>query len=259
MQDRYEVGIVSRMDSDFRVLDGCTIGEPGDPCLDDWREGKGVYTSNGGTVGIVYRSGPDAPDPDLFVFGLPGDFRGYFPGYSDTLLEDHRSFTWAVLKGHTKNTAGTVTLRSTDPLDTPKIQFKYFDEGTTAGGADTHDLDAMVAGVDLARRIGKRVDDLMLFSSFDEVWPGTAVSTPDDVRDFVRAEAWGHHASCTCKIGADDDPMAVLDSKFVVRGTENLRVVDASSFPRIPGFFIVVPIYMLAEKATDEILSARPA
>jgi choline dehydrogenase len=53
--------------------------------------------------------------------------------------------------------------------------------------------------------------------------------------------------------------MAVLDSKFVVRRTENLRVVDASSFPRIPGFFIVVPIYMMAEKATDEILAARPA
>jgi choline dehydrogenase len=49
--------------------------------------------------------------------------------------------------------------------------------------------------------------------------------------------------------------MAVLDSKLKVRGTTNLRVVDASVFPRIPGFFIVSSIYMVSEKATDEILA----
>ncbi len=52
------------------------------------------------------------------------------------------------------------------------------------------------------------------------------------------------------------DPKAVLDSKFRVRGTTGLRVVDASVFPRIPGFFIVVPIYMVSEKATDVLLEA---
>ncbi len=259
LQDRYEVGLVSEVDSDFNVLKGCTLGAPGDPCLDDWRRGKGVYTSNGGTVGIVFRSSPSEPDPDLFVFGLPGDFRGYFPGYSDRILDDHRHFTWAILKAHTKNTAGVVKLASTDPLDTPDIRFRYFHEGTTAGGEDAQDLAAMVSGVDLARRIGQRIDDLMLFNSFQEVWPGPSVQTQAEVESFVKAEAWGHHASCTCKIGADDDPMAVLDSKFRVRGTKNLRVVDASVFPKIPGFFIVVPIYMVAEKATGDILAARPA
>ena len=44
--------------------------------------------------------------------------------------------------------------------------------------------------------------------------------------------------------------MAVLDSDFRVRGTEGLRVVDASVFPHIPGFFIVAPIYMIGEKAS---------
>jgi len=48
--------------------------------------------------------------------------------------------------------------------------------------------------------------------------------------------------------------MAVLDSRFRVRGTDGLRVVDASVFPYIPGFFIVVPIYMISEKATDVML-----
>ncbi len=49
--------------------------------------------------------------------------------------------------------------------------------------------------------------------------------------------------------------MAVLDSKFRVRGTKNVRVVDASVFPFIPGFFIVTPIYMIAEKASEDILA----
>ena len=48
--------------------------------------------------------------------------------------------------------------------------------------------------------------------------------------------------------------MAVLDSSFRVRGTSGLRVVDASVFPRIPGTFIVLPIYMVSEKATDTLL-----
>ena len=47
--------------------------------------------------------------------------------------------------------------------------------------------------------------------------------------------------------------MAVLDSSFRVRGIQNLRVVDASVFPKIPGFFIVMPTYMISEKAADAI------
>jgi choline dehydrogenase len=47
--------------------------------------------------------------------------------------------------------------------------------------------------------------------------------------------------------------MAVLDSRFRVRGTKGLRVSDASVFPKIPGYFIVTPVYMISEKATDVI------
>ena len=60
----------------------------------------------------------------------------------------------------------------------------------------------------------------------------------------------------TAAIGADDDPMAVLDSEFKVRGTEGLRVVDASVFPKIPGFYIALPLYIVAEKASDVIIKA---
>jgi len=75
------------------------------------------------------------------------------------------------------------------------------------------------------------------------------------LREWIMNEAWGHHASCSCKIGAKDDGMAVLDNNFKVRGTTNLRVVDASTFPYIPGFFIVTPTYMIAEKASEVILA----
>jgi choline dehydrogenase len=50
--------------------------------------------------------------------------------------------------------------------------------------------------------------------------------------------------------------MAVLDSKFRVRGATGLRVVDASVFPRIPGYYIQTPIYMISEKAADVIIGS---
>ncbi len=48
---------------------------------------------------------------------------------------------------------------------------------------------------------------------------------------------------------------AVLDNDFKVRGAENLRVVDASVFPRIPGLFILSSVYMISEKASDVIIA----
>jgi choline dehydrogenase len=84
---------------------------------------------------------------------------------------------------------------------------------------------------------------------------GVDLTSDGGIDQFVQDRAWGHHASCTCKIGGDGDPDAVLDSSFRVRGLKGLRVVDASVFPRIPGFFVVMPIYMIAEKAADAILA----
>jgi choline dehydrogenase len=56
-------------------------------------------------------------------------------------------------------------------------------------------------------------------------------------------------------MGQRSDPMAVVDSNFRVHGTRNLRIVDASVFPRIPGYFIITPIFMISEKAADVILA----
>jgi choline dehydrogenase len=253
LQDRYEVGVISDLKADFSALKGATFmppqpGEQPDPDLLAWQERReGLYTSNGAVLGIITRSSPERPEPDLFIFGLPGYFKGYFPGYSAVFEKKRDIFTWAILKAHTENTGGSVRLQSVDPRDPPEINFHYFDEGTDHGQKD---LESVLRGVKFVRELSDRIS----FLDRAECLPGFKLDTDDELREWIKNEAWGHHASCTCKIGADNDPGAVLDSKFRVRGVSNLRVTDASVFPRIPGFFIVTPVYMISEKAADVIL-----
>lgn len=251
LQDRYEVGVVSCFERNFALIDQATFSPP-DPAPDTYmqqwlKNGSGLYSSNGSLIGIIRRSSKELKDPDLYIFGIPGCFHGYFPGYTKIFEYHHNRFTWAILKSRTTNT-GRVELKSADPRDTPLINFQYFGDGSRASDPD---LDAVVNGVQFVRAMNERLAKGGLISS--EETPGNAYSTTDQLREFVRNEAWGHHASCTCPIGADGDEMAVLDSRFKVRGTKGLRVVDASVFPKIPGYFIVTAIYMISEKASDVI------
>ncbi len=261
LQDRYEVGVIGEMSSllgdQFRLLKDCSFDpkasraqlDASDPCYVLWKYGVGVYTINGSVVGVVKRSDPALADPDLFIFGLPGYFKGYWPGYSAETTSSRKHFTWVVLKAHTENDLGQVSLRSADPRERPEIRFQYF-----ADGRGDADLDALVDGVLFARRMVERTRQLSPYTDdFREVYPGPEVDTRAEIRQFIRDKAWGHHACCTAKIGRADDPSAVLDGDFRVRGTVGLRVVDASVFPRIPGFFLAVPIYMIAEKAAEVI------
>jgi choline dehydrogenase len=258
LQDRYEVGVVYEMKADFTLLRDCAFkpphpGQEPDPCFEEWQAGRGVYTTNGVVLGIIEKSREVSEDPDLFIFGLPGFFRGYYPRYSEEVGREKNRFTWAILKAHTLNTAGKVTLRSDDPRDVPHINFHYFDEDNDTSGDD---LESVVEGVEFVRRMMGRASEVIE----RELVPGEDVDTREQVREFVRNEAWGHHASCTCKMGLrEDDEMAVVDSDFRVHGTRNLRVVDASVFPRIPGFFIVTAVYMISEKASDVILAGATA
>ena len=262
LQDRLETGVVAKADGDFVLTKDCKFlgvrpGSP-DPCLSQWQNNfldRGVYATNGISLAVVKKSSVAESDPDLIITGAPANFPGYFPGYSKVGVADSRHWTWITLKAHVRNNAGTVTLRSTDPRDTPIINFNYFDAGVTENGADDKDAQASAEGIQLARKMYDSIPEL-LGGNFQEVWPGPSVNTTEKIKDFVKKEAWGHHASCTCPIGADNDPMAVLDSSFRVRGVDGLRVVDASVFPKIPGFYIAVPVYMISEKAADAILGA---
>ncbi|MGW9375618.1 GMC oxidoreductase [Streptomyces xanthophaeus] len=84
--------------------------------------------------------------------------------------------------------------------------------------------------------------------------PGPRVTTDARLAAWIRREAWGHHASCTAAIGPADRKGSVLDGRLRVHGTADVRVVDASPFPRIPGLFITAPTLVLAEKASRDIL-----
>ena len=193
-----------------------------------------------------------AKEPDLFIFGLPGFFKGYFPGYSKAFFTDEQPataaaekgehleetkkcrFTWAILKAHTNNTAGFVRLRSADPLRHARDQLQVLRrgqrhrQGGSGFGGRGRELRAPHVGAH-----GAVHEERALARQ--------GLSSPDALRTFIKDEAWGHHACGTCKMGPASDPMAVVDSAFRVHKTQRLRVVDASIFPRIPGFFIVTP------------------
>jgi choline dehydrogenase len=150
----------------------------------------------------------------------------------------------------TRNRAGVVTLRSPDPRDVPSINFRYFEEGNDATGED---LTAIVDGIRFVRGMtaGLRSNGLIV----EEELPGDHCQSETELMDFIRDNAWGTGACGTCSIGPTQDPGGVLTSDFRVHGTRGLRVVDASAFPRSPGFYIVSAVYMMGEKAADVILA----
>lgn len=265
LQDRYEAGAVYRIEKNWAALEGVEYRR-GDPAFQDWLgrpafrflparwqkspRHSGIYTSNGAAVAFTRRSSAGLRNPDLFCMALLAKFIGYHSGYSaeDVCNPKNRNYlSWTILKAHTINRAGTVTLRSKDPRDPPAINFHYFDEGDDLANKD---LDAVIQGIRLVREITAGLKEHGLV----EELPGAGVQSYQELAKYVRDNAWGHHASCTCPIGPPRLG-GVLSSDFKVHGTKGLRVVDASVFPRIPGLFIVSAIYMIAEKAADVILS----
>ena len=264
LQDRYEVSVVGQMKKPFSLLKDAAFRLPDDPQKPDRHlrqfrdKGTGLYASNGGVLGIFKRSRHDLPQPDLFIFGVPLAFRGYQVGYSvqdDSEKQDkHGRFSWIILKSHSGNNDGVVKLRSDNPLDTPLINFHSFRTRSAPNESDEDpDVLALAEGVKFARGILEDASRIVT----NEVHPGRQLVPENDtdaLHRWIRRDAWGHHACGTCRMGPDGDPRAVLDSRFRVRGVSGLRVVDASIFPKIPGYFIVTNIYMASEKAADVIL-----
>jgi choline dehydrogenase-like flavoprotein len=144
---------------------------------------------------------------------------------------------------------GRVTLASPDPHRAPLVDPNYLD--------DSDDMRLMVEGATLARRI-------LSASAFRslrgvEVLPGPQTRDTASWTEYIRASTVGvHHASSTCRIGKDS--FAVVDASLRVRGIDNLRVADASVFPRVVAGNTNAAVVMVAEKATDLVRSqARSA
>ena len=272
LQDRYEISVISRAEREFSTLKGLTFdpNSISDPARVQWDENRtGLYTTNGGAVAILAASDERQNlglEPDLFIFGFSAAFRGYYWGWSKELLRkfkgaerDQRDlWSWVILKAYTNNNGGTVRLLTHSPADPPEINFHSFSESPDA--LVRADERALLSGVRMIRQLNAQIPELV-----EEIQPGDGREEGSDaLRDWVEEEAWGHHACGTCRIGSDAwtpdtstlrDTGAVLDSQFKVHGVERLRVVDASVFPWIPGYFIVAPTIMIGEKAADTILA----
>ncbi len=140
---------------------------------------------------------------------------------------------------------GWVRLAAADPLTKPRILFNYL--------SDPDDWVEMRACVRLTREIFAQ-------PAFDryrgrEIQPGGQVQSDEAIDAFIRAKVESaFHPSCSCKIGAAGDPMAVVDPQLRVRGVERLRVVDSSVMPSVTTGNLNAPTIMLAEKAADHIL-----
>jgi 5-(hydroxymethyl)furfural/furfural oxidase len=77
-------------------------------------------------------------------------------------------------------------------------------------------------------------------------------------REWIRSAVLGHwHASCTCRMGRADDPLAVTDSQARVIGVEGLRVADASIMPNVPCANTNLPTIMIGEKVAAMVLNER--
>ncbi|KXF83381.1 choline dehydrogenase [Enterovibrio coralii] len=140
---------------------------------------------------------------------------------------------------------GHVRITSADPDDKPEIVFNYI--STEQDKQDWRDCIRLTREI-LAQSAMEPYRD-------GEIQPGDAVQSDETIDEWVKANVESaYHPSCTCKMGADADPMAVLDSELRVRGIENLRVVDSSIFPTITNGNLNGPTIMVAERAADIIL-----
>ncbi|PGH27764.1 hypothetical protein AJ80_00552 [Polytolypa hystricis UAMH7299] len=248
LQDNYETAVVVEAARDFEsIYANCTYLEPDDPCLAQWESGKGgPYGDAGAPAGIFKRSSvATTDDVDLHIFGGAGTvFHGHYPGFSREQWP-LSSFFWSIVKMQPQNRAGTIKLRSADPQDVPDINFNFFKEGRD------HDLQAISEAVESMYRIFDSTG--APYGPFKYLEPAKDVELKQAIVDQI----YSHHATCSCPIGHADDRNACVDSRFRVQGVKNLRVVDGSVFPRVPGSFPVLPTFMISEKATDVILKGN--
>ena len=108
---------------------------------------KGVYTTNGALLSRRAAIAPSAsPCRTCSATPCSPTSAATSPATPKRIRERHDCLTWVVLKGHTNNRGGSVTLTSPDPRARPAINFRYFEEGTDAGGDD---LQAVVEGIRL--------------------------------------------------------------------------------------------------------------
>jgi len=123
---------------------------------------------------------------------------------------------------------GTLRLRSDDIEEKPIIRANYLTD------PEEYDLNQLVAGIKFVRNLGKEMIEMN--GQGCEVYPGPEYQTDEELKTYIRRFSGSmYHPACSCRMGHEKDPFAVLDSQLRVRGVQSLRVVDASSMPELPG------------------------
>ena len=202
------------------------------PCASNQFESAGFIRS---AAGIEY--------PDLQFHFLPIAVR-----YDGQAASEGHGFQ-AHIGPMRSPSRGAVTLRSAKPEDSPKITFNYM--------STEKDWIDFRRGIRLTREIFAQE----AFRPFvkHEIQPGVALQTDAQIDGFIRAHAESAYHPCgTCKMGAVDDPLAVVDPQTNVIGVKGLRVVDSSIFPQITNGNLNGPSIMVGEKASDLILGKTP-
>lgn len=144
---------------------------------------------------------------------------------------------------------GNVTISSADMTDPPILNPNWLSDPT--------DQEVAVQSFKRSREIWSVLAQNNITVGTAEYLPGRNVTSDADILAYIQASLMTiYHAAATCKMGSSNDSMAVIDSQARVYGTQNLRVVDASSFPFLPPGHPQSTVYALAEKIAANILGA---
>ena len=204
---------------------------------------KGIGASNQFESCAFIRSKPGVDYPDVQYHFLPIAVR-----YDGKAAAEGHGFQTHV--GPMRSLSrGSVTLRSANPADRPRILFNYMSHDS--------DWDDFRRCIRLTREIiGQKAFAPYLKS---EIQPGVNLQSDDELNGFIKDHVESAYHPCgTCRMGAASDPLAVVDPECRVIGVEGLRVADSSIFPRVTNGNLNGPSIMTGEKAADHILGRAP-
>ena len=204
--------------------------------LDYLLRGKGAGRQQFLEAGAFLKSREGLERPDVQIHGVLAIMRDHG---REAAQEDGFTLHLCQLRPESR---GRIGLRSSDPFDDPRIEANYL--------ATAEDRRVMRACVGIGRQVAEQA---ALDPYRDaELAPGPAVRSDAEIDAWVRATAETiYHPVGTCRMGRDDDAMAVVDADLKVRGIEGLRVVDASVMPTLVGSNTNAPTIMIAERAAD--------
>ncbi|MEV6793034.1 GMC oxidoreductase [Streptomyces sp. NPDC051320] len=192
-------------------------------------------------AGLFVRRDPDSRGPDLMFhfYQIPFTDNPERLGYEKP--EHGVSMTPNIPKPRSR---GRLSLTSADPEVKPALDFRYFTD------EDDYDGKTLVDGIRLAREIA-RTEPLAQWLK-REVCPGPDVTSDEDISEYARKVAHTvYHPAGTCRIGAVDDPSAVVDPELRIRGLSGIRIADASVFPTMPAVNPMIGVLMVGEKCAE--------